>query len=180
MTLKLGDIELHKLEGALMRAYRVELESALHDPDRLAAVYGSEFATAPVRQRLQTVVDLAAAMLRTPIASVQVITATQAIIVAAHGMEPAVVAVDDSYCSNVIGLGEDLAIEEAIGHALVCTSAFAIEGGIRAYLGVPLVNRDGHIVGTLCVCDHEPRAWHRNDVTLLAQLAAVIAAFTDL
>ena len=48
--------------------------------------------------------------------------------------------------------------------------------GVRAYLGVPLRDWAGAVVGTLSVHDPEPRAWTAHDVELLQGLASAVAA----
>jgi GAF domain-containing protein len=46
--------------------------------------------------------------------------------------------------------------------------------GVIAYLGVPLITREGHAVGTLCVIDHKPRVWTTDQVDLLRDLATSV------
>ena len=46
--------------------------------------------------------------------------------------------------------------------------------GVIAYLGVPLITREGHAVGTLCVIDHEPRIWTRDEINLVKDVAAAV------
>ena len=42
--------------------------------------------------------------------------------------------------------------------------------GIAAYLGVPMIDDAGHVIGSLCVVDTRPRAWGANDRAALEQL----------
>jgi GAF domain-containing protein len=46
--------------------------------------------------------------------------------------------------------------------------------GVIAYLGVPLITREGHAVGTLCVIDHEPRIWTSDEIGLINDVAAAV------
>jgi GAF domain-containing protein len=46
--------------------------------------------------------------------------------------------------------------------------------GVIAYLGVPLITREGHAVGTLCVIDHEPRIWTSDETSLVKDVAAAV------
>src|SRR5262249_14686444 len=43
------------------------------------------------------------------------------------------------------------------------------------YAGQPLLV-DGHAVGTLCVIDHQPRTWTKDESALLASMATVVEA----
>jgi GAF domain-containing protein len=54
------------------------------------------------------------------------------------------------------------------------------EMGVIAYLGIPLITRHGHAVGTLCVIDHHPRVWTPDQVDLLKDLAASVVTEMNL
>ena len=49
-----------------------------------------------------------------------------------------------------------------------------------AYAGVPLVTREGHTIGALCVIDKTPRLWSERDIALLQDLAASVATEIEL
>src|SRR4051794_20634421 len=65
---------LARLSGEMLNRYRAELDAEISDPNRLAAVYGSEFAKAGTRGQARNVATIAANMLHTPNAMVNVIT----------------------------------------------------------------------------------------------------------
>jgi GAF domain-containing protein len=46
--------------------------------------------------------------------------------------------------------------------------------GVVAYAGIPLIDADGHALGTLCVIDSRPRHWTTHQVQLLSDLAASV------
>lgn len=46
--------------------------------------------------------------------------------------------------------------------------------GVIAYLGAPLITREGHAIGTLCVIDHHPRTWTDDEVSLVKDVAAAV------
>ena len=48
--------------------------------------------------------------------------------------------------------------------------------GVVAYAGVPLIDADGHALGTLCVLDSRPRQWSSHQVELLSDLAASVVS----
>ncbi len=50
------------------------------------------------------------------------------------------------------------------------------EMGSIAYAGVPLIDADGHALGTLCVLDSRPRQWTKHQVELLGDLAASVVS----
>jgi PAS domain S-box-containing protein len=57
-----------------------------------------------------------------------------------------------------------------------------VSGGaeVRAYAGVPLVNLDGDVLGSLCVMDREPREFHPDQIKSLQALARQIVSQLDL
>jgi GAF domain-containing protein len=44
-------------------------------------------------------------------------------------------------------------------------------GAVIAYLGIPLIDHDGHAIGTLSVFDDKPRLWGTGHVQVLSDLA---------
>lgn len=43
--------------------------------------------------------------------------------------------------------------------------------GVRAYVGVPLVTSEGHVLGSFCAVDMQPRQWRERDLEVLTELA---------
>jgi diguanylate cyclase (GGDEF)-like protein len=52
--------------------------------------------------------------------------------------------------------------------------------GFRSYLGVPLVNAEGHALGTLCVIDHVPREHDPGMLRILEVLARAVTSNLEL
>lgn len=42
--------------------------------------------------------------------------------------------------------------------------------GVRAYIGVPLLV-DGHVIGSLCAIDFDPRPWREDDLDLMLAMS---------
>jgi GAF domain-containing protein len=51
---------------------------------------------------------------------------------------------------------------------------------IIAYAGMPIRSDDGHVIGTLCVVDHRPRAWTNEELAVLRDLADCVTAEIEL
>jgi GAF domain-containing protein len=45
---------------------------------------------------------------------------------------------------------------------------------VIAYAGIPLIEKDGFALGTLCVIDSTPRHWTTEQVRLLSDIAASV------
>lgn len=77
-----------------------------------------------------------------------------------------------SICSNVVAAGAPIAVPDATREERYRCNPLAIGSPcIRAYLGVPLIGRDGLPLGALCILDAEPRQFMPRHVTTLQGLA---------
>jgi PAS domain S-box-containing protein len=80
-----------------------------------------------------------------------------------------------SYCMHTLRLGEALVIDDIARHPLREQQPTLLESGVVAYVGVPLCEEGGEIVGTFCIADTAPRVWSDDDVRTVVDLAAVAA-----
>jgi PAS domain S-box-containing protein len=94
-------------------------------------------------------------------------TFTAAEVPGAEACAPAFGPGPDAFCRRVWQLGEPVVIEDTERDPRVVFPT----PGIRGYLGVPLRDRDGAVIGTLSVRDPAPRGWTAEDVELLEGLA---------
>ncbi|HET7464861.1 MAG TPA: PAS domain S-box protein, partial [Longimicrobium sp.] len=78
---------------------------------------------------------------------------------------------DDAFCRRVWRTGAPVIIPDTKQEPRVVREY----PGVRAYLGVPLRDPAGAVLGTLCVRDAVPRAWTGEDVELLQGLAGAAA-----
>jgi GAF domain-containing protein len=69
---------------------------------------------------------------------------------------------------------EPLIIEDARNDPLVCENLAIPDLGVAAYLGVPLATPEGHVLGSLCAIDTEPRAWSEDDLLTLQDIAQAV------
>ncbi|WP_309135730.1 SpoIIE family protein phosphatase [Cellulomonas sp.] len=87
-------------------------------------------------------------------------------------------AVADDLCRATVRAEEPLVVRDVRADHRLADVPQALDGTAGAYVGVPLVGRDGHVLGALCVTDPHPRDWSDAEVALLRDLAA--AAVTEL
>jgi PAS domain S-box-containing protein len=80
----------------------------------------------------------------------------------------------DTPCTLAAAGTEVLAIPDARADERVGRLPQVTGGLVVAYLGAPLVDSEGHVVGTLCVFDPLPRQWSETDAATLRQLAASV------
>jgi GAF domain-containing protein len=171
--------KLAKMSREVFDRYQATLKQEVADPARLEAVYGSAFANADSKRQAQVVALMASSMLSVPNAMITLILPDRQVRVAnvVNGQVDTDLAddkIEESFCKHVIGTGRELAIDRSGEHALVCDTRFARSGEITSYLGVPIANTEGIIVGVLCVFDSAERDWGVGDVGLLTQLSVVL------
>lgn len=149
---------------------------AVRDPDRLAVLRRSGLLDAPADAALDRLTRLTARLLRVPVALVSVVDADRQVFKSAVGLgEPWASAreapLTRSVCKHAVAIGSPLVVEDTERHPLPVDTPELREFGVRAYLGVPLQTYDGHVLGTLCGIDSEPREWCEEDIELLQELA---------
>ena len=77
-----------------------------------------------------------------------------------------------SFCQHVVASREPLLVTDARENALVRHNLAIPDLGVIAYAGVPVVDADGFVLGSLCAIDNRPREWSDADVLLLRALSA--------
>ncbi|WP_337062274.1 SpoIIE family protein phosphatase [Kineococcus sp. G2] len=138
---------------------------------------------APSNPALQQLAGLAARLLAASASQVSLLTDVQTI-GAVSGQDPDLVgstgALADSLCTVTAAGGAPLVVEDAASDERVASLPPVTSGAVGAYLGVPLVGHDGHVVGALCVFDPSPRVWRSSDVEVLTELAVAATAELEL
>jgi diguanylate cyclase (GGDEF)-like protein len=135
-----------------------QLQAGALDAARLKALHSYSILDTPPDPELDALVKLAAAVCDTPIALVSLVDRDRQWFKARLGFTPESTPRDIAFCAHAILKDDVLVVEDAsqdprfAGNPLVTD-----EPGIRFYAGAPLVNGDGHALGTLCVIDHRPR-----------------------
>lgn len=85
-----------------------------------------------------------------------------------------------AFCRHTLALGKVLVCHDThldsrfSQHPLTLGEPF-----IRFYVGAPLRNRDGIIIGTLCVTDIKPQAFSAEQIRLLELLASLVIGYLD-
>lgn len=78
-----------------------------------------------------------------------------------------------SFCRHVVERSAPLVVRDAREDDLVCANPSIEELGVIAYIGVPL-RFDGHVLGSLCAIDSEPRDWTPHQLGVLERLAELV------
>jgi serine phosphatase RsbU (regulator of sigma subunit)/PAS domain-containing protein len=127
--------------------------------------------------------QLAARLLDAPSAQVSLLTSEQ-VVAAGSGLPVGTVGrsspMADSLCSVTAAANAAVVVSDAARDARVSGLPPVTSGAVRAYLGVPLANSVGRVVGALCVFGSEPRSWSEVEVGILERLAESVMAELEL
>ncbi|MBE9005909.1 GAF domain-containing sensor histidine kinase [Fortiea sp. LEGE XX443] len=79
----------------------------------------------------------------------------------------------ESFCSQVVDTSRELVINDTLKLSSNTnnTNKLVQDYGIRAYLGVPLIDSSGHCLGALAVMDLVPREFKNRDIEFLQIIA---------
>lgn len=80
-----------------------------------------------------------------------------------------------SLCSLAV-LAKDVTVfEDALKEpCLIANPNVAGDFGLRFYAGAPLVTHDGHLIGTLCVVDQQPRIFNEEERLVLQHISTAV------
>ncbi|QTE30762.1 GAF domain-containing SpoIIE family protein phosphatase [Pengzhenrongella sicca] len=81
-----------------------------------------------------------------------------------------------SFCQHVVTSGRPLVVVDARVDERVRGNLAIADLGVIAYAGMPLMDADGRVVGSLCAIDHEPREFTALELLNLADLAAACSS----
>ena len=140
---------------------------------RLEALQASGVMGGPREADFDDLARLTAAVAGTPLALISLVGEDYQWFLARHGTAADGTPRDDSICQYTIRSDEPFEVIDARLDPRFCDNPLVTgEFGLRAYFGVPLVDPDGHRLGSLCVVDRQPRrlsAGRKNALRVLAR-----------
>jgi hypothetical protein len=148
----------------------VRLHPAEHDRLDSLASYG--VLDTPQESAYDELTALAARLCGTPFAAVTLVDGERQWFKSRQGLALQQTARELSFCSDVVAGGQVLAVPDARDAVRYRDNPLVVgEPGMRSYLGVPLVGRDGLPLGALCVIDRRARTFTPDQVDVLSTLA---------
>ncbi|MDG5803879.1 GAF domain-containing protein [Streptomyces ossamyceticus] len=83
---------------------------------------------------------------------------------------------DYGFCPHVVAQGSQLALDDVFDYPRFKGNPLVNDLGVRSYLGTPLRDNTGMILGTVCVADFEPRQWDRRIREAMQELSETLLA----
>ena len=153
--------------------------SAVADPDRLAVLERTGLLRATGDTTFDRFARVACALVDAPVSYVTLVDLDGQVL---RGVwrrdEPdnnvRCIPLQETFCWFSVVTGEKLVINDARVDFLVRHAASVAREKIVAYAGFPLQTSSGHVLGSLCVIDRQPRKWSAEQLALLRDLATIV------
>lgn len=145
------------------------------DAERLEALALTGLLDSPPSEAFNRLTRSVATLLKVPIALISLVDEKRQWFLSRVGLETTETPRDMSFCGHAVASRQCLNVVDAwqdprfAGNPLVTG-----EPHIRSYLGVPLIDDDGHALGTLCVLDRRVREFSAEDQQILARYARAV------
>jgi len=160
---------------------KAEHRAILADPARVRALESLDLLDTEPEEAFDRLARVVALALDVPIALVNLITADRQFFKSSVGVEvPRELPVETGVCRYALVARETLVIEDAPTDPGFAENGFVTDHGLTAYIGVPLISREGHAIGTFCVVDTRPRNWSAREVAVVTDLANAVMTELEL
>ena len=144
--------------------------------ERLAALEKTELLDTASEARFDRLTRLASNALGTEIALVSLIDKNRQWFKSKHGIEQSETPRDMAFCHHAIKQSDVMVVKDAAADDRFKNNPLVTgDPNIAFYAGAPLITRDGHALGTLCVIDSKPRPdFDEDDKQMLKDIAASV------
>jgi CheY-like chemotaxis protein len=148
------------------------------EAQRLAALHAHEILDTTAEAAFDDLTRTAAEVTGSPIALISLVDAERQWFKSRHGLDTTETPRDFAFSAHaILAPGHQLVVRDARADPRFATNPLVTGApGIRAYVGTPLVDADGHALGTLCVIDQVPRAYSCDELSALGDLAEAAKA----
>lgn len=150
--------------------------AVLADPERLTALTALKLDPDTVAG-LQELVAEVGERLGMPIALCNLLLDDAQVFVATRGLEGTWLSdvggtpSEWAFCTNVVERNAPFVVEDATQDPVLAVNPLVVHDNVRSYLGVPLTDGWGTVVGSMCTLDAVPRTFSGADLAVLRELA---------
>lgn len=148
---------------------------ALQEESRLKALHSYQILDTLPEPEYDNLTQLAMEVGQVPIALIAFVDQNRQWFKSAVGINFKESSREQSFCSHVVNTGQKLILPDTkqdsrfIEHPLV-----VMEPKIRFYAGIPLINPDNHVLGTLCIMDRQPRNINKRQIKQLETISRLV------
>tara|TARA_R110001599_G_scaffold74304_1_gene204985 strand:- start:1776 stop:3575 length:1800 start_codon:yes stop_codon:yes gene_type:complete len=149
------------------------------EQDRLFALRQLNLLDTPPSESFDRITRMASQLFGLPIAAVSLTDQNRQWFKSRVGVDHWEIPREKAPCAAVCASSQMLIIPDLLISACYKNSPLA-SSGIRFYAGAPLVTREGHTLGAMCVLGTQPREVSEQEQTTLRDLAAMVMAQIEL
>ncbi|MCY1034267.1 GAF domain-containing sensor histidine kinase [Corallococcus sp. BB11-1] len=168
----LGELD----ESSLGRTQRCNRR--LTDPNRLQAIRDTGLMDTPREEAFDRLARLAAEILKVPLTIISLVDAEKQFFKADFGLpspfrETRELPIDASLCRYTLE-GESIISSNAPADPFLKFHPSTGPWGIVAIIVLPLINPEGHVLGTFCCIEPKVREWTQHELTVMREMTASI------
>ena len=158
------------------------MASTFDESARLAALERYSIMDTVPEQIYEDITAIASLICGTPISLIFLLDKDRQWFKSAHGVEglretPRSL----SFCAHTLETARTMIVKDATQDPRFAdNSMLAGDPGIRFYAGAPIVDPDGHVLGTVCVIDTAPHTLSVIQIAALEALARQVMAFMEM
>ena len=148
----------------------------MSDTRRLSALQKTGLLDTPAEARFDRLTRLASNALGTEIALISLIDQDRQWFKSKKGLDVSETPVEQAFCRHAIQSDDVMVVSNAAEDPRFAKNPLVTgDPNISFYAGAPLITKDGHALGTLCVIDSSPRLdFSEEDKQILSDIAASV------
>ncbi|RYY69884.1 MAG: sensor histidine kinase [Chitinophagaceae bacterium] len=151
------------------------------EKDRLQTLNSYQVLDTDPEHSFNNIVQLAGYVFNVPIAFISFIDAERIWFKASQGIEAQQMPRAVGLCGHTLSQNEAFIVENALEHEIARENSLVTGPmALRFYASAPLVVRNGHKIGTLCIADVQPRKMEQSDIDRLQQMAGMVVELLEL
>lgn len=157
------------------------IRKTLLNENRLNEVRTFDLVDTSRERELDELASIAAAICQTPVGLVTILNHQKQWFKANIGLPIDETPVDQAFCAHTLDKPKEvLVVEDAHdSHDFKDNPLVTGTPGIRFYAGAPMVTSNGHVLGTLCVMDFNPRTINNDQIEALKLLSRKAMDFIE-
>lgn len=146
-----------------------------NEQQRIESLRSLNILDTPQEERFDRITRHISHLLNMPIALVSLIDVNRQWFKSCIGLDTNETSREISFCGHAILSSDIFVIEDALlDERFVNNPLVTGRESLRFYAGCPIRHSNGHILGTLCILDYEPRKLNQHELTLLKEAALLV------